>query len=213
MTEFCLKNFNIKKTTTDFYNNPNILIFEAYTESYASIINMIYYSYLNPKKNNNLQKGLDLLNFKNKINKYLYELLSKQILYTILKISHILKTIGCETIDDFIFETRLENKSENKSENKYENKSIGLYEDTNLFAYYFIKLYFYIYLDELIIKCCKKETGKFVKSKLNYEIIKNIIKKGKNNKNLNNIINNLLSNNIIKKNDKYKNSLKMVCLN
>ena len=79
LTDYCLQKFHLEETLKDYLNNPVINLFEAYTETYASIINCIYYTYLNPSIEYNLQKDTELKNYEIRINKYLGQHLTYQV--------------------------------------------------------------------------------------------------------------------------------------
>ena len=248
LTDYCLQKFQLEETLKDHFNNPVINLFEAYTEGYASIINCIYYTYLNPSLEYNLQENTELKNYEIRINKYLGQHLTYQIAYTMIKCCQILNIIGCKDLNQFTNNKTLNGNnriinSNHKTingnsvtinSNNVKKCKIGLNENTNVFSYYFIKLYFYLYLDELFNNCCQKYNGKFIKNKENYYQLKNIIEKGRNNKYISDLVitlqNNLSKqNNSSKQSNKHKNpnknkknvinklsyndsTLKMVCL-
>lgn len=234
LTDYCLQKFQLEETLKDHFNNPVINLFEAYTEGYASIINCIYYTYLNPSLEYNLQENTELKNYEIRINKYLGQHLTYQIAYTMIKCCQILNIIGCKDLNQFANNKTLNGNSRTINSNNIKKCKIGLNENTNVFSYYFIKLYFYLYLDELFNNCCQKYNGKFIKNKENYYQLKNIIEKGRNNKYISDLVitlqNNLSKqNNSSKQSNKHKNpnknkknvinklsyndsTLKMVCL-
>tara|TARA_B100000902_G_scaffold393911_2_gene449128 strand:- start:1303 stop:2937 length:1635 start_codon:yes stop_codon:yes gene_type:complete len=211
LSQYCLKKFQIHDTLKDLNNNPVLNIFEAYTEAFASIINCMFFSYLNPINSElNLQTTKELIKYNTRIKNSLKNHISYQILYTIVKICSILKVIGCSSLSQF---SNNNNSSLSKSHKTNINKqcSVGLVEETNVFCYYFIKLYFYMYLDELFIKNTKINIGKFIISVENFNNLKVIIEKGSQNKFINELVTDILNKNNQKINKEDK-TLKMVCL-
>ena len=211
LSQYCLKKFQIQDTLKDLNNNPVLNIFEAYTEAFASIINCMFFSYLNPINSElNLQTTKELIKYNTRIKNSLKNHISHQILYTIVKICSILKVIGCSSLFQFSNNNK-PSLSESHKTNINNQCSVGLVEETNVFCYYFIKLYFYMYLDELFIKNTKINIGKFIISVENFNNLKVIIEKGSKNKFINELVTNILNskNQKINKEDK---TLKMVCL-
>lgn len=183
------KHYSINKIISDNFNiNPNIekRLFEAYTETWACIINCILCSYENSNK-------VDYNLFK--------KLLKYEILFNIFQTSKILVYYGFKDINDFI--------------KPYDGKD-RFQQSTSVFSYFFVKTALLLNLDKFIEFVKSHCDGNIMlignDKKINNDFI-NLILDIKNNYNLTTSLNKCMK---TIKNKKYsdflKNSLRMTCV-
>ena len=115
--------FNIKKN--------DIRLFEAYTESFATIINCLFISVLNTKDKNNNELILTKFN----------KLLNNEIKYSLIQCVNVLKHNGL----------KYENITNNDSESIAKRQNY--IEKTHIFSYYVIKCILLFHCNEFIEWC------------------------------------------------------------
>ncbi len=173
--------FEAKLTQLLAINNKldSLNIFEAHTETMASIINILCWMYFNNKS-----EPAGKINTKKDLTPILAKHVFYQVCYSIYKCAHILNAGGCNI-------NSVEAGTTAAGTKLYEACQIT--QTTNVASYYIIKLFFYIALDELANKCLSSTTGKFIEGKTQLDCVETIILRGLDNKLLATILNNLMT--------------------
>lgn len=173
--------FEAKLTQLLAINNKleSLNIFEAHTETMASIINILCWMYFNNKS-----EPAGKINTKKDLTPILAKHVFYQVCYSIYKCAHILNAGGCNI-------NSVEAGTTAAGTKLYEACQIT--QSTNVASYYIIKLFFYIALDELANKCLSSTTGKFIEGKTQLDCVETIILRGLDNKLLATILNNLMT--------------------
>lgn len=166
-------------------------LFEAHTECLASILHCLTRAIPANKSSNTAE----------------FEIVFKgvfisQIDYTIRKAAQILATSGCDSYSEFVTPS--------------DRDKCQLWENTNVFSYFFVKSFIYIGLQDWLSGCCDQRTARFLdthRQQRGQQILKRIIQEGYQNS----IIQKIIDAEIQKVNNKNTgsvadNSLKMVCV-
>lgn len=172
------------QNTHNISSNNTYLLYESITETLANLFNIIF--------------TIDSMN-------EFYKYLIKEILFSILQVSKILKICKYKEWDEFILEKYP------KQSNKY------FKQDSCVFSYYILKLYLLLNLDIYINKCLDRKL-KFIPTSTNFYELLNIFNMSRLDYDLKQTINKLLkllpnyNNKTMHKIKKIYKTLRMTCI-
>jgi hypothetical protein len=154
ISEWIFNNFNIVSNSNTNHHEGDIYIFEAYTEFVASILHLL-------TKAVKWKLRADEAGKKNTIelmNKQFITLFTKQVIYTYTKFCQILAYSKCTSFSQFYKGSSSKNirhKDKKNIKNKTNKPELVvdkciLFEDTNVFCYYYLKLTLYLNIPSIL---------------------------------------------------------------
>jgi hypothetical protein len=145
ISEWIFSNFNIVSNSNTNHHEGDIYIFEAYTEFVASILHLL-------TKAVKWKLRADEAGKKNTIdlmNKQFITLYTKQVIYTYTKFCQILAYSKCTSFSQF-YKGSSENIKNKTNKPKLVVDKCTLFEDTNVFCYYYLKLALYLNIPSIL---------------------------------------------------------------